>query len=174
MSKPAPAKKSTKADDIDDLLGDTPAKKPAAKKAAAAKAEPAAKAAPAKKAAAAKAEPAAKAAPKGKKAAADEDDLLGEAPAKGKKAAAAKAEPAAKAPRVREPIVFEEGEKEKLIKTIGKMVTKGPKASRDIADNLGIKTRKLRQVLYSMQRQGLVTLELAGARAQGMTVSAAA
>ena len=151
MTKAAPAKKATtKSNDIDDLLGDAPAAKG---KKAAPKAEPAAK---------------------GKKAADDADDLLGgkKAAAKGKKAADT-AEKPAKAPRVREPIHFEEGEKDKLIKTIGKRVAKGPKASRDLAENLGIKTRKLRQVLYSMQRQGLVTLELAGARAQGMTVSAA-
>lgn len=163
MTKAAPAKKAKNAD-IDDLLGDTPAAKPAAKKAAA---KPAAKAA-------APAKPAAKAAPAKKAAAADEDDLLGGKPkAKAAKPAAEPKAPAEKKPRVREPIEFEDGEKEKLTKAIGKMVAKGPKASRDIAENLGIKTRKLRQVLYSMKRQGLVNLDLSGARAQGMTVSSA-
>ena len=166
--------------DIDDLLGEAPKGKKAAKaaapkadaKKAAAPAKPETKAdakkADTKKAAAPKADAKKAAAPaKGKKAA-DDDDLLG-----GKSAKKAATPAKDKAPRVREPIEFEEGEKDKLIKLVGKAVQKGPKSSRDLATNLGIKTRKLRQVLYSMQRQGVVRLELGGARAQGMTVHAA-
>jgi hypothetical protein len=137
--------------DVSDLLGEAPAKKTAPKKAAATKAEAPAK--PAKKAAATK----------------------DEAPAKpAKKAAATKDEAPAKAKRVREAIVFEEGEVDELIKRVKQLIKKNPQNSKDIAERLEIPTRKLRQVLYRMSRQGIATLELAGAKAQGMTVTAAA
>lgn len=139
----------SKASDVEDLLGEgtaKPAKKPAAKKTAApaeAKAKPAAK-----KVAAT--EPAAKPA--------------------AKKAAKPAAE--AKAPRTKEPVVFEEGEKEALMKRV-KQTVKKPWNSKELAAKLEVPTRKLRQVLYSMSRAGTIDLELASSRALGMTVSPA-
>jgi hypothetical protein len=139
----------SKASDVDDLLGEAPAK-PAAKKAAAKKvAAPAeAKAKPAAKKAAAKtpAKPAAKKAPKAAE---------------------------AKEPRVKEPVTFEEGEREALIKRV-KQIVKKPWNSKDLAVKLEIPTRKLRQVLYSASRQGIVDLQLSASRATGMTVTPAA
>ena len=142
----------TKASDVDDLLGGAAAPK--------AKGKPAAKkAAPAKKAAA-------------KKAAAEPDELATPA----KKAAAKKAAPAAakeaKAPRVKEPVVFEEGEKEALAKRVKQSVRK-PIQSKDLAAKLEVPTRKLRQVLYAMVRAETIKVELGGSRAAGMTVSPA-
>lgn len=141
--------------------------------------------APAKKAPAAKkAAPAAKKAAPAKKAAAKTEDLLGgKAPAKKAAAkdapAAKKAAPAKKAAakgdkpaRVKEPIVFAEGEREELLGKIKKLVKK-PISSRELAEKMGLATRKLRAVLYSAQRAGTVTLELAGSRVEGMTVSPA-
>lgn len=143
----------TKASDVDDLLGGGAA-------APKAKGKPAAKkAAPAKKATA-------------KKAAAEPDELATPA----KKPAAKKAAPAAakeaKAPRVKEPVVFEEGEKEALAKRVKQSVRK-PIQSKDLAAKLEVPTRKLRQVLYSMARAGTIAVELGGSRAAGMTVSPA-
>lgn len=147
----------------EDLLG---TKAPAAKKAT-----------PAKKAAA----PAAKKATPAKKAAAKTEDLLGgKTPAKKAAAPAAKkAAPAKKAAakgdkpaRVKEPIEFAEGERDELLAKIKKLVKK-PISSRDLATKMEIPTRKLRAVLYSAQRAGTVTLELAGSRVEGMTVSPA-
>lgn len=156
----------SKASDIDDLLGgDAPATKAPAKKAAAkapakAAAKAPAKPAPAKKAVADKAEkPAAKATP---------------APAK--KAAPAKAEKPAKADKpakVKEPVEFEDGEKEALMKRVPKLL-KNPINSKDLATKLEVSTRKLRRVLYSMERAGTVTLKLGASRTEGMTVAAAA
>lgn len=109
----------------------------------------------------------------------DIDDILGAPPGtKPKKAAkapakVAKEEAPAKAKRVREPVVFAEGEKEELMKRIPKLVKK-PISSKELATKLDIPTRKLRPVLYSLERAGTVSLELAASRAQGMTVSAAA
>lgn len=130
----------------------------------------------------------------------DVEDLLGEdtkapAKAKAKAKAPAKAEPApkgkakakaepapkgkAKAPaedkpkREREPVVFEEGEKEKLMKSVEKAIAKGEMNSRDVAEKLGIPTRKLRPVLYSLERAGSIVLTPSESRATGMFVAKA-
>ena len=137
----------SKTTDVADLLG-TPEKTAPAKKAAAKKAAPAAPAA--KKAAAEK--PAAKTAPAAKKA----------APAK--KAAAEKT--------TKDPVTFEDGERDEILARIKKAVKKDIN-SRDLALKLEVPTRKLRQVLYTAQRQGVVTLLLEGGRVGGMTVSPA-
>lgn len=148
----------SKQEDINDLLGDAPAKP------AKGKAKPAAKAAKPKAEAA---KPAKKVSVKPKAEA--------EAPAKPAKAAKApKAEATEKPKRVRTPIVFEEGEVDELTKRVKQLVKKSAQNSKDISERLEIPTRKLRQVLYRMKRQGLVTLDLAGAKAQGMTVTAVA
>lgn len=153
--KKAPAKDKT------ETKGKAEAK-PAAKKAAdkpAKDAKPEAKAAPAKKAAKAT------------------EDLLGGK--SDKKAAPAKKAPKAEAadkPKreraAKEPVTFVEGEREELIAKIKKMVKK-PINSRELAPKLDIDTRKLRAVLYSAQRAGIISLELAGSRVEGMTVSPA-
>jgi len=143
----------TKENDVNDLLGtDTPATaKPSKGKKDAPKA-PAAKAVPAKKAA-----PAAKA-----------DKATTEKPAK-----APKAEPkVAKERAKKEPVEFAEGEREALIKRIPKLL-KNPINSKALAEKLEIPTRKLRAVLYQMDRAGFVTLERGASRTAGMTVSAA-
>ena len=143
-----------KKQDVEDLLDDEgtkPAKKSAAKKAT--KAEPPAP--PAKKGAkpAAKAEPAAPA----KKGAA--------------KKGAAKEEPEEKPKRVREPVVFEEGEQDEIRAAVAKvMKSKKPINSKDLAAKIGTQTRKLRRVLYSMARAGEVELESGESRVLGMTV----
>lgn len=133
----------TKATDVADLLGTSD--KPT-------KAKPAAKTTPAKKVAAKAPAEKPKAAPAAKK-----------APA---------AKTGAKALRVKEPVVFEEGEREELIKQIKKTVKKAIN-SKELAEKLGIATRKLRRVLYSAQKQGVITLELSDSKAAGMTVSPA-
>jgi len=137
----------TKANDVADLLGEDtttkPAKKVAAKKAAPVKAE----AKPAAKKVAAKAE----------------------APAPTKKIKADKA-PAAK--KQKEPVVFAEGERDELYARIKKLVKK-PINSKDLAVKLEIDTRKLRPVLYSLQSQGVVALELGSSKVAGLTVSPA-
>ena len=146
----------TKENDVNDLLGtDTPATaKPSKGKKDAPKA-PAAKAVPAKKAA-----PAAKA-----------DKATTEKPAKAPKAD--KAEPkVAKERAKKEPVEFAEGEREALIKRIPKLL-KNPINSKALAEKLEIPTRKLRAVLYQMDRAGFVTLERGASRTAGMTVSAA-
>ncbi len=159
----------TKANDIDDLLGDdapapnAPAKKAAAKAPAKAAAKATAKAAPAKKAVADKAEkPAAKATP-------------AKAPAKAASPAKApaKAAKADKPAKVREPVEFEDGEKEALMKRVPKLL-KNPINSKDLAAKMEISTRKLRRVLYSLERTGAITLKLGASRTEGMTVAAAA
>lgn len=146
----------SKKDDIDDLLGDTkPAKKAAAKKA---------DAAPAKEAKAPAAKKAAKEEPKAET-----------KPAPAKKAAAkeAPAEPKEKAKK--EPIRFEEGERQ----TIADGVTahfkrsKKPINSRELAEKLGTETRKLRLVLYSLAKKEVITLEPGESKVTGMTVSPA-
>lgn len=147
----------SKKDDIDDLLGDTkPAKKAAAKKADAAPAKEA-KAPAAKKAAKEEPKAEAKPAPAVKKAAAKE----------------APAEPKEKAKK--EPIRFEEGERQ----TIADGVTahfkrsKKPINSRDLAEKLGTETRKLRLVLYSLAKKEVIALEPGESKVTGMTVSPA-
>ena len=132
----------SKQTDIEDLLGDTPAAKPAKPKKAAAPAKaekPAAKPAKAEKA------------PK-------------------EAAAAPKAEKAPKAPK--EAVVFAEGEREALMKRIPKLL-KNPINSRDLAAKLEIQTRKLRPVLYALERAGTVKLESSASRTAGMMVTAA-
>lgn len=146
----------SKKDDIDDLLGDAEAKP--AKKAAAKKAD----AAPAKEAKAPAAKKAAKEEPK--------------AEAKPVKKAAAKeapVEPKEKAKK--EPIRFEEGERQ----TIADGVTahfkrsKKPINSRELAEKLGTETRKLRLVLYSLAKKEVIALEPGESKVSGMTVSPA-
>jgi hypothetical protein len=116
----------------------------------------------------AKAKPAAKsAAPKAKPA---------------KEAAAPKAKPAApkaksaapKAKRVKEPVMFAEGEQAEIAKKAKKIIAKGEINSRDLAGKLGVETRKLRPVLYMMSRAGDVVLEPGASRVQGMQVFPAA
>ena len=106
----------------------------------------------------------------------DVADLLGEDTKPAKKAAAkktpVKAEKVAKEKPAKEPIVFAEGEREGLYKRIKQFVKK-PINSRDLAEKLGIATRKLRPVLYSLQGQGVVTLKLGSSKVAGMTVSPA-
>lgn len=153
----------SKANDVEDLLGETTAKPKAKAKAAPAKeAAPAAKKTAAKKEAAA--EPAAKTKAPAKKAAAE-----AEAPAA--KAPKAKAEPKERV--AKEPVTFAEGERDELIKKI-KANCKKPINSRDLAAKLGVETRKLRPALYSAQKRGIVDLEPGASPVAGMTVSLAA
>jgi hypothetical protein len=148
----------SKKDDIDDLLGDTkPAKKTAAKKEAAA-------AAPAKEAKA----------PAAKKAAKEEPKAEAK-PAPAKKAAAKEADAEPKEKTKKEPIRFDEGERQ----TIADAVTahfkrsKKPINSRELAEKLGTETRKLRVVLYSLVKKEVVQLEPGESKVTGMTVSPA-
>jgi len=139
----------SKQNDIDDLLGgdvttDTkPTKKAAAKKTAAPKKEAKVEAPAAKK-------PAAK---------------------KVKAEAAEEAAPKAK----KEPIVFAEGERDTLIDGVTAHFkrSKKPINSRDLAEKLGTETRKLRMVLYSLQKKEIVSLEAGASKVGGMTVSPA-
>lgn len=148
----------SKTNDIEDLLGE---KKPAAKKAAPA----AKKAAPAKTT---KVAPAV-----AKKAAATKATAPATKPAV-KKAPVEKAPKADKpAPkRERVPVEFAEGEKEALMKRIPKLI-KGTVNSKDLAVKLEIATRKLRPVLYSLERAGTITLQSAASRTQGMDIKLA-
>lgn len=145
----------SKKDDIDDLLGDTkPAKKTAAKK----------EAAPAKEAKA----------PAAKKAAKEEPKAEAK-PAPAKKAAAKEADAEPKEKAKKEPIRFEEGERQ----TIADAVTahfkrsKKPINSRELAEKIGTETRKLRVVLYSLVKKEVVQLEPGESKVSGMTVSPA-
>lgn len=134
----------SKANDIDDLLGDTPAK---VKKAPAkAKPEAKAKAAPAKKAP--------------KKAA--EEDLLGEAPAK---ATPSKKAPISFADGERQALAD-------AVTAHFKRSKKGIN-SKDLAIKLETETRKLRVVLYALVAKGVVSLEPGASKVAGMTVSPA-
>ncbi|MBV5296642.1 MAG: hypothetical protein JZU64_00555 [Rhodoferax sp.] len=146
----------TKETDVNDLLGnDTPVtEKPA-------KAKKDAPKAPAKKAD--KAAPAKKA-----------DKAPAEKPAKAEKAPKAdKAEPkVAKERAKKDPITFAEGEREAIIKRIPKLL-KNPINSKTLAEKLEIETRKLRAVLYAMERAGVIALERGASRTSGMTVSSA-
>lgn len=150
----------SKANDVEDLLGETPAKKTKAKAAPAKEAAPAKttktkaaaepeKKAPAKKAAA-KAEP--------------------EAPAKKTKAKAEAAEPKERA--AKEPVTFAEGERDEIIKRI-KANCKKPINSRDLAAKLEVETRKLRPCLYTAQKRGIVVLTPGASPVAGMTVALA-
>jgi hypothetical protein len=146
----------SKANDIDDLLGDAPAKgkkAPAAKKAA-----PVAEAKPAAKKVAAKAEPEAKVKAPAKKAKAEED-VLGEAKAPSKKA----------------PISFAEGERQQLADAVTAHFKRSKKGinSKDLAAKLETETRKLRVVLYALVAKGVVSLEPGESKVAGMTVSPA-
>lgn len=151
----------SKKDDIDDLLGEgadaKPAKKAAAKKADASKAEK-----PVKEA---------KAAP-AKKAAAPKEEAKAEKPAKAAKKEA-DAEPKEKTKK--EPIRFEEGERATItdgVKAHFKR-SKKPINSRELAEKLGTETRKLRLVLYAMAKREEIALEPGESKVAGMTVSPA-
>ena len=151
----------SKANDIEDLLGDAPAK---AKKAPAAKkAAPVVEAkAPAAKKAATKTEPEAKVKAPAKKAAKVEDDILGEAPAKA-------------APSKKAPISFAEGERQALADAVTAHFKRSKKGinSKDLATKLETETRKLRVVLYALVAKGVVSLEPGASKVAGMTVSPA-
>lgn len=137
------AKKTPKpAADIDDDLLDDVPAKKTAAKKAAPAAAPAKKAAPVKKASKKVEE-------------LDEDEEEAAAPA-----------------RRREPLEWEEGEKDEIVKAVKKFAKK-PINSRDLAEKAGTTTRKLRTVLYSLQAKGVVSLEPGASRLQGMTVSLA-
>lgn len=144
----------SKKDDIDDLLGDAEAK-------------------PVKKAAAKKADAAPAKAPAAKKAVKEEPKAEAKAPAKKAAAKEAPAEPKEKAKK--EPIRFEEGERQ----TIADGVTahfkrsKKPINSRELAEKLGTETRKLRLVLYSLAKKEVIALEPGDSKVSGMTVSPA-
>jgi outer membrane biosynthesis protein TonB len=168
--KPAKAEKAVKADKPAKVVA-----KPAAKKAAPAKAVKAVAKPAAKKAVAAK--PAAKVAPK--KAA---PAKAVKAPAKAVKAVAKKAAPAkavkavakkapAKVATIRESefIVFAEGERAELAKQIKKIVRKEMN-SRVLAERLGIHSRKLRRVLYGMNKAGTIKVVPGPSRKLGMYV----
>ena len=146
----------SKKDDIDDLLGDTkPAKKTAAKKA---------DAAPAKEAKAPAAKKTAKEEPKA--------EAKAEKPAKAVKKEAP-AEPKEKAKK--EPIRFEEGERQTIVDAVTAHFkrSKKPINSRELAEKLGTETRKLRVVLYSLVKKEVVQLEPGESKVTGMTVSPA-
>ena len=176
--------------DIEDILGDIkasqgkaekPAKvekavkaeKPTAKKAAPVKAVKAEKPV-AKKAAVAKA-PAKKAAPaKAVKAVKDEKPAAKKAaPAKAVKATvkpvAKKAPATTPSGRPSEFIVFAEGERAELAKQIKKIVRKEMN-SRVLAERLGIHSRKLRRVLYGMDKAGMIKVVPGPSRKLGMYV----
>lgn len=146
----------SKANDIDDLLGDAPVTKAPAKKAAA---KTKAEAKPAAKKVAAKAEPEAKA-PAKKAAAKKEEDLLA-APVK--------------AASVKAPISFAEGERQTIADAVTAHFKRSKKAinSKDLAAKLETETRKLRVVLYALVKKGVVALEPGESKVAGMTVSPA-
>ena len=148
----------SKANDIDDLLGDAPATKAPAKKAAA-KTKTEAK--PAAKKVAAKAEPEAKVKAPAKKAAKVDDDILGEAPVKAKS--------------VKAPISFAEGERQTIADAVTAHFKRSKKGinSKDLAAKLETETRKLRVVLYALVAKGVVSLEPGASKVAGMTVSPA-
>lgn len=81
----------------------------------------------------------------------------------------------AKTPTKKEPISFEEGERQ----TISDGVTahfkrsKKPINSRELAEKLGTETRKLRLVLYSLAKKEVITLQPGESKVNGMTVSPA-
>ena len=180
--------------DIEDILGDIkasngktdkPAKAAPAKavkavvKAAPAKAEKPAKAAAkpaAKKAAPAKkvaAKPVAKKAAPAKAVKAVAKPVAKKAPAKAVKAVAkpvTKKAPAKTATsRPSEFIVFAEGERAELAKQIKKIVRKEMN-SRVLAERLGIHSRKLRRVLYGMDKAGTIKVVPGPSRKLGMFV----
>lgn len=152
----------SKANDIDDLLGDTTATKaPANKAAAKTKAAPVAEAKPAAKKAVTKAEPEAKAPAKKAAAKKVEDDILGEAPAKAKS--------------VKATISFAEGERQTIADAVTAHFKRSKKGinSKDLAAKLETETRKLRVVLYALVAKGVVSLEPGASKVAGMTVSPA-
>lgn len=98
------------------------------------------------------------------------------APAKAEKPAKPAAKPAAKkAPaktatsRPSEFIVFAEGERAELAKQIKKIVRKEMN-SRVLAERLGIHSRKLRRVLYGMDKAGTIKVVPGPSRKLGMFV----
>lgn len=145
----------SKANDINDLLGDEPTTKgkkaPAAKKAASVVEAKSAK----KAASVVEAKPA-------KNTAEVEDDLLGEAPAKA-------------APSKKAPISFAEGERQTIADAVVAHFKRSKKGinSRDLAAKLETETRKLRVVLYALVAKGVVVLEPGASKVAGMTVSPA-
>lgn len=166
----------TKDKEIEDLLGDGKKADKPAKAEKAAKAEKPAK----KEAKAEKAEKPAKAAKKEAKAekpAKADKKAKGEKPAKeapwdkakGKGKDAGEEKPK----RQREPIEFEEGEREaiakKVTKALGKVDKKGIN-TKELSAKVDVPTRKLRAVLYSMERAGECKLKPGESRAAGMTV----
>lgn len=155
----------SKANDVEDLLGETtPAKKTKAKAAPAKEAAPAAKKTASKKSTIdVLAEQTV-----AKKATAKKAAVKEEAPAKAPKA---KAEPKERV--AKEPVTFAEGERDEIIKRI-KANCKKPINSKDLAAKLGIDTRKLRPCLYTAQKRGIVDLEPGASPVAGMTVSLAA
>lgn len=140
--------------DVADLLGDA---KPAKKTAAPAKKAPT-KTAAAKTAAA----PAAKKAPA---------KTAEKAPA-AKKAAPAKAPAEKREPSVKAPVHFAEGERAEIAGRVKKSVKKDIN-SRELAEKLGVPTKKLRVVLYGMKAKGDITLTPGASKVAGMTVSPA-
>jgi hypothetical protein len=159
----------TKDKEIEDLLGDGDNKPAKAKKTAAKPADKADKKTkaekPAKEDKPAKAGKPAKAPKEGK----------AEKPAKAEKPKAKKPADAGEKPaRTREPITFEEGERDKIAKKVEKQLTKVDKKkginTKDLSAAVEVPTRKLRAVLYSMERAEQCKLKPGSSRAAGMTV----
>jgi hypothetical protein len=120
----------------------------------------------------------------------DIDDLLGDTTVK--KAAAKKAAPKAEAAPAKkaakeaapaepkektkkEPITFAEGERQLITDSVTAHFkrSKKPINSKDLAAKLETETRKLRVVLYSLVKKGVVALEPGESKVAGMTVTPA-
>lgn len=114
------------------------------------------------------------AAKKGKKAAAEPAPEA--APAKKGKKAAKEAE-AEKTGTRGEVVRFAEGERQALYDGVTGHFKKSKKpiASKDLAEKLGVSTKKLRPVLYSLAKREAapIVLSLDGSRVGGMTISPA-
>lgn len=149
----------SKKDDIDDLLGDSTEAKPTKKTASKKEAAPKADAKPVKKAAV-------------KEEAVAETKTPAKAPAK---KAVAKEDGESKAPAKKEPISFEEGERQIISDGVTAHFkrSKKPINSRELAEKLGTETRKLRLVLYSLAKKEVITLQPGESKVNGMTVSPA-
>lgn len=97
-------------------------------------------------------------------------------PKRGRKKAAEVAEEleVEEAPKKRRaPISFSEGERDQLAEQVTAHFkrNKKPINSRDLATKLGTETRKLRLVLYTLQRREAVLLTPGESKVAGMTVS---
>lgn len=121
----------------------------------------------------------------------DIDDLLGDdkpVTKRTKKVAEPKVEPVAEVTKPKkadpiedepkakkEPITFEEGERQTIYDGVVAHFkrSKKPINSKDLATKLETETRKLRVVLYSLQKKELITLEPGSSKVAGMTVSPA-